>query len=200
MEQPARAAVLSLHPLARLARADILDQIATLPRPEGEAAYQRPSLGPTEVSSQRPVVTLAQNLRSQPAAGGNAQPVGRALLPTVQQATPYQEHPPGSERDASRIATPCRSTCRPSVQVAPAPRTMGPKNHASAASASTKSRTKAYARKWASDGTSSVSTSVVPVPSSNSNPASAERTSENTGGILPPPLGPVEGIAQASPF
>ncbi len=94
MDQPARAAVLSLHPLARLARADILDHIVILPHPEGEAAYQRPSLGPTEVSSKRPVVTLAQNLCSQPAAGGNAQPVGRTLPPTVQQATPHQEHPP----------------------------------------------------------------------------------------------------------
>ncbi len=37
------------QPLGRLARADTLDHIEILPRPEGEAAHQRPRLGPTEV-------------------------------------------------------------------------------------------------------------------------------------------------------
>ncbi len=59
MEEAAWAAVLRFHPLARLARADILGDVEVLPDPQGEATNQRPRLGPPEVPPDRPIVALA---------------------------------------------------------------------------------------------------------------------------------------------
>jgi hypothetical protein len=50
MEKTAWAAMLSLHPLARLARAHIFGDIDVLPNPEGQAANQRPRLGAPKVT------------------------------------------------------------------------------------------------------------------------------------------------------
>jgi hypothetical protein len=84
MEEAARAAVLRLGSLARLARAYVLCHVAILPYPEGKATHQRPSLGPPEVSAKRPIVALAENLRPQVATRRDAQPVCRALAAAVQ--------------------------------------------------------------------------------------------------------------------
>ena len=84
MKEAARAAVLRLGSLARLACAHVLGHVAILPHPEGEATHQRPRLGPPEVPAKRPIVALAENLRPQVAARRNAQPVCRALATAVQ--------------------------------------------------------------------------------------------------------------------
>jgi hypothetical protein len=63
-------AVFRLGPLAGLARAYVLGNVNLLSHPEGEAANQRPRLGPPKVPPERPVVALAENLRPQtPPAG-----------------------------------------------------------------------------------------------------------------------------------
>jgi hypothetical protein len=96
MDEAARAAMLRLGPLARLARAYVLGHVNVLPHPEGEAANERPRLGPAasaEVPAERPVVALAENLRPQTPPRGNAEPVRSALPPPVQQATPHQKRP-----------------------------------------------------------------------------------------------------------
>jgi hypothetical protein len=91
--------MLRLHPLARLARANILGDIDVLPNPEGQPANQRPRLGAPKVTPERYVVAFTQNLCPQTPTGGNAPPVGRALAPAVQQAAPHQERPAcGSSR------------------------------------------------------------------------------------------------------
>ena len=72
MEEAARAAVLRLGPLARLARAHVLGDIDVLTHPDGEAANQRPRLGPPEVPPERPVVALAEHLRPQTPPSGDA--------------------------------------------------------------------------------------------------------------------------------
>jgi hypothetical protein len=89
MKETARAAMIRLHPLARLARANILSDVDVLPNPKGQAANQRPRLGAPKVPSKRTVVALAQYLPPQTPTGGDAQPIGRALAPAVQQAAPH---------------------------------------------------------------------------------------------------------------
>ena len=83
MEETARAAMLRLHSLARLARAHVLGDVDVLPNPEGQAANQRPRLGTSEVTPERTVVALAQHLRPQTPPAGNAQPIGHALAAAV---------------------------------------------------------------------------------------------------------------------
>ena len=96
MEEVTLSAMLRLGPLARLARAHVLGDVHVLPHPEGEAANERPRLGPSEVPPEWSVVALAENLRPQTPPRGNAQPVRRsALPPTVQQATPHRKRPAG---------------------------------------------------------------------------------------------------------
>ena len=97
MEQSPRSAVLRLRPLACLARAHVLGDVDVLTHPEGEPANQRPRLGPPEMPPQRSVVALAQHLRPQVAACGDAQPVRRPLTPSVQQAAPHQERTAGRD-------------------------------------------------------------------------------------------------------
>ena len=75
MEEAAWAAVLRFHPLARLARADILGDVKVLPHPEGKATNQRPRLGPSKVPPDRPIMALAQHLGPQAPARRDAQPV-----------------------------------------------------------------------------------------------------------------------------
>jgi hypothetical protein len=62
VEETAWAAVLRFYALARLARADVLGDIEVLPYPEGDSAHQQPPLGLPKVSSDRPIVALAQHL------------------------------------------------------------------------------------------------------------------------------------------
>jgi hypothetical protein len=81
MEEATRSAMLRLGPLARLARAHVLRHVDILDHPEGQASHQRPRLGPTEVSAERPIVALAKHLRAQPAARRDAQPVHGTLPP-----------------------------------------------------------------------------------------------------------------------
>jgi hypothetical protein len=95
MDEATRSAMLRLGPLASLARPHVLGDVDVLPHPEGEAANQRPRLGPSEVPPEWPVVALAENLRPQTPPRGDAQPVRGALPPTVQQATPHQKRPTG---------------------------------------------------------------------------------------------------------
>ena len=83
MKETAWAAMLRLHPLARLARAYVLGDVEVLPHPEGQAANQRPRLGTSEVTPKRTVVALAQHLRPQTPPAGNAQPIGHALAAAV---------------------------------------------------------------------------------------------------------------------
>ncbi len=52
MEETARAAVLRLRPLARLASAHVLGDIKVLTDPEGKATNQRPRLGPPDSESE----------------------------------------------------------------------------------------------------------------------------------------------------
>ena len=49
VEEATRSAMLRLGPLARLAHAQVLGNVLVLPHPEGEAANERPRLGPSEV-------------------------------------------------------------------------------------------------------------------------------------------------------
>ena len=93
VEEPTRAAVFRLGALARLARAHVLGDIDVLTHPESEAAYQRPRLGPPEVSPERAVVALAEHLCAQPSAGGDAEAVRLTLPAAVQQAATHQERP-----------------------------------------------------------------------------------------------------------
>jgi len=93
VKETAWAAMLRLHPLARLARAYVLGDIEILPHPKGQAAHQRPRLGAPKVPPEWPIVTLAEHLRSQPTPGGYAKPVRSALAPAVQQAASHQERP-----------------------------------------------------------------------------------------------------------
>jgi hypothetical protein len=95
MEEAARTAVLRLRPLARLACAHVLGDVDILPHPEGEAAHQRSRLGPSKMPSQRSVVALAEHLRPQTPAGGDAQPVCCALPTLVQQAAAHQKRTAG---------------------------------------------------------------------------------------------------------
>ena len=87
--------MLRFHPLASLARADILGDVEVLPDPEGKATNQRSRLGPPEVPPDRPIVALAQHLSPQAPARGDAQPVHCALAPPIQQAAPYQKRAAG---------------------------------------------------------------------------------------------------------
>ena len=95
MEETARAAVLRLRPLARLARAHVLCDIKVLTYPEGKAMNQRACLGPPEVPPNRPIVALAQHLSPQAPARGDAQPVRCALAPPIQQAAQHQKRAAG---------------------------------------------------------------------------------------------------------
>jgi hypothetical protein len=72
VKKPARAAVLRLDPLARLARANVLGDVDLLSHPESEATDQRPRLGSPEMPAEWAVVALAQYLRSQTSARGDA--------------------------------------------------------------------------------------------------------------------------------
>ena len=91
MEETARAAVLRLRPLARLARAHVLCDIKVLTYPEGKATNQRPRLGPPEVSTEWAVVALAEHLRPEPTAGGDAEAVCLTLPAAVQETTTHQK-------------------------------------------------------------------------------------------------------------
>ena len=62
MKKTARAAVIRLHALARLAGANILGDLPVLSDPECQAANQRPRLGSPEVATQRTVVALVEYL------------------------------------------------------------------------------------------------------------------------------------------
>jgi hypothetical protein len=74
--------VLGFGALARLARSHVLGDIHVLTHPKGEATDQRPCLGAPEVTPERAVVALAEYLRAQPAAGGDAEAVC-STLPTA---------------------------------------------------------------------------------------------------------------------
>jgi hypothetical protein len=93
VEKPPWAAMLRLGTLARLARPHVLGDLDVLAHPKGEAPYQRSCFGAPEVSPKRAVVALAEHLRPQPATGGDAESVGLALPPAVQQAAAHQERP-----------------------------------------------------------------------------------------------------------
>jgi hypothetical protein len=84
VEEPTRAAVLGFGALARLARSHVLGHVDVLTDPKGEATHRRPHLGAPEVSPERAVVALAENLRAQPAAGGDAEAVHRTLPVAVE--------------------------------------------------------------------------------------------------------------------
>ena len=87
--------MLSLGALTDLAGADIGVHIPRLPWPIGQPADQRRSFVPPEVTSQRSVVALLQNLPAQPAPVGHAQPVRLPLAPAIEQPTADDEGPPG---------------------------------------------------------------------------------------------------------
>jgi hypothetical protein len=91
VEQAARTHVLGLYALAGVASLDVLHDVAVLPRPEGESAYQGRRLVPAEVASERGVVALLENAKPQVAAIGDAKPVGFALASPIEQTTPDQE-------------------------------------------------------------------------------------------------------------
>jgi hypothetical protein len=98
VEKAARAAVDRLGAPASLARTHVHGDVDVLAHPEGEATHQRPRLSAAEVSPGRAIVALAEHLRAQPAAGGNAdrvrpqveiRPTGRgSRRPATQQAVP----------------------------------------------------------------------------------------------------------------
>ena len=127
MEEPARAAVLRLGALARLARAHVLGDVDVLAHPEGEAAYQRPCLGASEVAAERAVVALAKYLRTQATACRDAKTVSLALAAAVQQAAADQERPAfrrvGGVTDGGAVAVNELSKCRCG------PAQDGPENH-----------------------------------------------------------------------
>ena len=58
VEQAARTHVLCLYALAGVASPDVLRDVAGLPRPEGEPAYQGRRLVPAEVASERRVLVV----------------------------------------------------------------------------------------------------------------------------------------------
>ena len=91
MEETARAAMLRLRPLARLTRAHVLGDIKVLTNPEGKATNQRPRLGPPEVPAEWAVVALAEHLRPEPTACGNAEAVRLALPAAVQETATHQK-------------------------------------------------------------------------------------------------------------
>jgi hypothetical protein len=90
VEQAARTYVLCLYALAGVASPDVLRDVASLPRPEGEDRR----LVPAKVASERGVVALLENAMSQMATIGDAEPVGFALAAPIEQTTPDQERAP----------------------------------------------------------------------------------------------------------
>ena len=91
------AAMLHLGVLARLALARVLSDfdVLRLAHPEGQAWHPRPRHSAAYVPPERVVVTLAEHLRTQPAALWDAQPVSSALAPPVQQAAPHHKRSSG---------------------------------------------------------------------------------------------------------
>ena len=67
MEEPARAAVLCLGALARLARVHILSDVIILAHAEGQAQHQRPRLGAPKMPPERAVMAVAEHLCPPPA-------------------------------------------------------------------------------------------------------------------------------------
>ncbi len=94
MDESARAAMLRLGALARLARAHILGNVdgLRLAHPEGEPQHQRHRLGAAEVAPKWPVVAFAQHLRAQSTAGGDAEAVRLTLSTAVQQSALTPQH------------------------------------------------------------------------------------------------------------
>ncbi len=60
-------------------------------KPEGKPAYQGRRLVQAKVASERGVVALLENAKSQAAAIGDAEPVCFALAPTIEQTMQDQE-------------------------------------------------------------------------------------------------------------
>ncbi len=194
MEEATRSAVLRLGPLARLARAHELGHVAVLPNAEGEAAHQLPRLGPAKVPPERPIMVLAEHLRTHTAASGDAEPVHFTLAPPVQQTAQHQKCPAGwcprglEDGCAVPVDGPAERPRRP--------RMMSPKK-ASTASSCTKVWTKAGARMWSADGTGVGGAGVVPVPRASSDPARATNILVH-GGVTALPLGLGRGISSPS--
>jgi len=162
--------VLRLGALARLARSHVLGDINVLAHPKGEAAHQRPRLGPPEVSPERAIVALAKNLRAQPAAGGDAEAVRLTLPAAVQEAATHQECP--ALRSAGGLDD---GGTNPVHELAERRRRAAPKT-ASTVSSAAKAVTNVGERKKSFEGTGGDGAVVVPVPSASSAPASATNT------------------------
>ncbi len=75
--------------------AHVLGDVDVLAYLEGETLHQRPRLGTAEFPPEQPAMALATRkyLRAQPASGGDAEAVRRALATAVQQPAVHQERP-----------------------------------------------------------------------------------------------------------
>ena len=98
MEEPARAAVLCLGALARLARVHILSDVIILAHAEGQAQHQRPRLGAPKMPPERAVMAVAEHLCPPPAAGTarrlrGCRGVHSALSAAVKEAATHQKLP-----------------------------------------------------------------------------------------------------------
>ena len=191
MEEAARAAVLRLSALARLARADVLGDVDVLAHPEGEALRQRPRLGSPEIFLQRAIVAVAKYLCAQPAAGGGR----RGGPPRPARAGTGGHSAPGTSHlwAGPAMGMPSLFTSLPNA--AAAPRTMGTKI-ASTASSSAQVWTSTGERNRSSEGTRGAGAVVVPVSGNSSEPASATNIlvhRARRGQRRPPRLGRVRG-------
>ena len=168
VQQSARAAVLSLGALARLARPHVLGDVDVLAHPEGDATHQRPRLGPSEASPERAVVALAERSRAQPGSQWDAQAVGHALPATVQQTAAYQERP-SLRSVGGAVAGDGRAETAHALaeRRGSAARTMGPKT-ASTTSAAAEVWTKVGEREKASEGTDAAGPSSSLFPATDS--------------------------------
>jgi hypothetical protein len=194
-KETAWAAVLRFHPLASLARADILGDVEVLPDPEGTATNQRSRLGPPEVPPDRPIVALAQHLSPQAPARGDAQPVRCALAPPIQQAAPHQERAAwrGPARRQGRRRRAGRRVCRVSP---PPPLGWAQRRRPQRAPAPRLGRTPARGSGLTTGPAglappSSPSPGLAPIPQ-------GQQTYSDTGGRRPPSLGLAEGIVSPS--
>jgi hypothetical protein len=189
MEETARAAVLRLRPLARLARAHVLGDIRVLTDPEARrrtsdpARPKCPPRGPSwhsrSTCARSPLPAGMQRRSASPCPRRYRRPQRTRKVPSL------------GVWAVATMGAPYRSTSWPSA--AAAPRMMGPKN-VSTLSAAAKVWTKVGARKKTSEGVGGCGAVVVPVPSGSSEPASAVNILEPWGDSPAPPRAAVEGV------
>ena len=119
MEEPARAAMLSFGALARLARAQVLSDVAILAHPEGKEPDQRPRLGTPKMPPSGP------SWQSRSTCARNLPPAGmqwRSAAPCLRrQRRPQRTRnvQPFRVCAGSVTGAPCRSTSLPSAAAAP---------------------------------------------------------------------------------